>query len=218
MGYRLKKEMEPFMNKLRRQKEWNKYDPKWCKEAGVSESTLKRFWGAIDGGVSEQTLMAICKAAGLEDVAEKWDDLAEEVNKDSTCPRELKSPDDIEIVNSSTELDSKTNSIPTACDFHIRIASPVGLTLAQKDLVEDILEDLKEHIINIYTSLVPKSNQTTSLETHKYNYRLTISGFVTIENKWIVDDICDELKHHTGIDDSSIKWKSKVEANKEIGV
>ncbi len=218
MGYRLKKEMEPFMDELRRKKEWSKYDYKWYTAAHYSKSTLKRFWGAIDGGVSEQAFMAICKAAGLEDVAEKWHELAEEVNKDSTCPRELKSLDDIERVNSPTELDSKTNSIPTACDFHIRIVSQVSLTLAQKALVEEILEDLKEHIINIYTSLGPKPNQTTSSENHQYKYRLKISGFVTTENKWIVDDICDELKHHTGIDDSSIKWKSKVEANKEIGV
>lgn len=198
-----------FIQSPTRAKRWSKYDSQWMGKANVSGSTLKRFWGVIDGGVSQDTFIVICEAAGLLNVVKRWDQLAEEVKKDHTHSNELKSLDDITMVNSSTEINSKKNVTFLADYFHLRVSSQTTLTLAQQDLVNDILEELKEHIINAYTRLVSKSNPIPSSETHQYKCRLVISGFVSAENKWIVDDILEELKHRTGIEDSKIKWKSR---------
>lgn len=121
MGYTLSITGKPLMDRLRRIKRWSKYDHKWCREANVSQSTLKRFWGVIDGGVSEATFIAICEAAGLEDIAERWDWLVEQEKIDSNYPNDLKSLDNMQILKSSSELKSKAGFISPKSAFTLRV-------------------------------------------------------------------------------------------------
>ncbi|MGK7954943.1 MAG: hypothetical protein AB4063_06740 [Crocosphaera sp.] len=204
-----KKQGIEIMERQRIKNRWSKYDSKWLGEANVSVSTLKRFWGVIDGGVREDTFIIICEAAGLNDVIDRWDELAETVRKDSTCPKELKSFDDMETVDDSTEISSKTCPIFSEEVFTLRIRSQITLTQPEQNLVNAILEDLKENLLNGYTRLNVKPNPiTASSQTHQYSCTLKISGYVSSDNKSMFDEDLDELKHHTGIDDSAIKWTS----------
>ncbi|NER04107.1 MAG: helix-turn-helix transcriptional regulator [Okeania sp. SIO3C4] len=66
------------INIARKKKGWNKTELKWCWEAEVSESTLKRF---ISGkSISPKNFQSLCEVVGIEE----WHSLVDWENSDST--------------------------------------------------------------------------------------------------------------------------------------
>lgn len=210
MGYALSMKGKQEMDKLRRTKKWSKYDHQWCYKANVSQSTLKRFWGVLDGGVSESTFIAICEAAGLEDVAEKWDWLVEQEKIDSTHPHDLKSLDDMQIINSSSELQSQPLFISPNSAYTLRVRCQAHLTQPEQEIINLILEDLQENLLNkpCFARLIPHHTPLESSNPPQYLCIITISGHVNPDHKMMVDAILEELKQYTAMDDILIQWKT----------
>ncbi len=214
MGYKLSQKGIELMNKQRREKRWSKYDNDLLDAANVSRSSLQRFWGVVNGGVSEDMFITICQAAGLDDVLNRWDELAEEINRDSTYPNEL-TIDNMNIVGTADnelafcstvpELSSQTHSVFSEQKFALRIDFQVNLTQEKKDLTEYILKGFEKNLLDSYIDLSINSNSITASETFQYDCDITISGVVPSDKESKVNKLIKELKHHTGLNDEDIQ-------------
>ena len=52
-----------IVDRARRQKSWNKIEADWYEKAGVSKTTLERFWKQA---ISHKNFVAICVAVGVD--------------------------------------------------------------------------------------------------------------------------------------------------------
>ena len=71
-----------IIDKLSRQKGWNKYDEKWVDKSGTSEPSLKKFWQKKS--IRIDTFAKICEAVGQTN----WQAITEEFGENK--PRKLK--------------------------------------------------------------------------------------------------------------------------------
>ncbi|MCP2731323.1 hypothetical protein NJ959_23130 [Symplocastrum sp. BBK-W-15] len=70
-----------IIDKLRKQKGWNKYDDRWVYKSGTSQPSLKKFWQKTRIRIS--TFQEICQAVGEND----WQSITEEFGNNK--PRKL---------------------------------------------------------------------------------------------------------------------------------
>lgn len=54
-----------IVDRARKVKGWNKYDPQWCTQAHTTDATLKRFWRRKEA-ISSDTFKSICQAVGVD--------------------------------------------------------------------------------------------------------------------------------------------------------
>ncbi len=64
------------VERLRRQRRWNRQSQVWCQEAFTTVSTLRRFWSGEP--IQRETFISICQAVGLD-----WEEIAEGLVTDS---------------------------------------------------------------------------------------------------------------------------------------
>ncbi|HEY9644213.1 MAG TPA: NB-ARC domain-containing protein [Coleofasciculaceae cyanobacterium] len=61
------------INRLRRQKGWNRQSQAWCQEAFTTLATLRRFWRGEP--IQQETFIRICQVVGIE----RWEEIVEGV-------------------------------------------------------------------------------------------------------------------------------------------
>ncbi|NES92189.1 MULTISPECIES: hypothetical protein [Okeania] len=165
---KLNEEGIKMIDTARKKKGWNKTEPKWCWDAEVSESTLKRF---ISGKpISPKNFQSLCEVVGIKE----WHSLVDWENSDSTVPQ---LPEEL-LDTSLTENKPQSKG---------GIAVTGVFTFDKKLEVEMVLERLREVLMEC--KIVVKSPQ----EPQSY-YGCSVYGLFSLDQQLEIEVALEHLK------------------------
>jgi len=181
---KLNKESIAFIDKQRLLKGWNKYDKEWRKKAGVSESTLKRFWRRKS--ISVVCFASICKAIEID----TWHIYVDWKDNDSKIPSvmdELK-----EVFTFSPQLGTTK--------FTISVRGVGILDVDEIAIVSAILEELKKILQRFDYCLRRIEELISQSELSKYKYLVSGIGIGIFghDESYLVREIFNNLKSFFG--------------------
>ncbi|NEO53721.1 MAG: hypothetical protein F6K54_11900 [Okeania sp. SIO3B5] len=157
------------INIARKKKGWNKTELKWCWEAEVSESTLKRFMNGRP--ISPKNFQNLCEVVGIKE----WHSLVDWENSDSTTVAQFSEE---LLVTSLTEKKPQSKG---------GIAVTGVFTSEKKLEVEMALERLRELLMEC--KIVVKSPQEP-----ESNYGCSVYGLFSLDQQLEIEVALEHLR------------------------
>lgn len=183
MSIRLKEESIPFVNEQRILKGFNRTDKKWCREATVSQSTLKRFWRRKEG-ISQSSFTSICEAIDIAEWSSHVDWEAFKYNIDSSS---INQPKDILLPSSYSKADK----------YIISLRGVGILNTDEIAIINVIIEEL-ENLFKRFKCCFKKIEEFVSPQSELSESKYIISGsgigLFTNDEAYLVKDTFQTLK------------------------